>query len=256
MPVAALYDIHGNRPALAAVLAEVDARGADVILVGGDVAAGPLPRATLDLLTPRGERVRFIRGNADRGIVAARRQPPPDEAYPWARQERWAAAQLTPAQVELLAGLDATAQLAIPGLGAVLFCHGTPRSDEEILTRISPAERVADALAGVTADLVVCGHTHVQYDRTIAGHRLVNAGSVGMPYEGEPAARWALLGPEVTLMRTPYDVDAAGVEIRAGGYPDADEFVRRFLVSPFSAEEVSARFEARAIASRPGAAKG
>ena len=113
--------------------------------------------------------------------------------------------------------------MTVDGLGRVLFCHGSPRSDEEILTRISSEERVAAACAGVEEATVVCGHTHVQFDRDVAGKRLVNAGSVGMPYEAQPGAYWALLGPDVELRRTAYDLEAAAAAIRATGFPGADE---------------------------------
>jgi len=248
--VAALYDIHGNLHALDAVLAEADQRGAELILVGGDVASGPMPRETLERLAARGDQVRYIRGNADRSLAGALARPPVAGEPPWAKLERWAAERLTPGQREWLANLPTIAMIEIAGLGQVLFCHGTPRSDEEILTRLTPDEVVLEALTGTDAPLVVCGHTHVQYDRQIGNRRIVNAGSVGMPYEGEPSARWALLGLELTLMRTPYDVVAAGADIRAGGHPDAEGFVRRFLITPFTAEEASATFEQQAAASR------
>ena len=131
----------------------------------------------------------------------------------------------------------------VDGLGPVLFCHGSPRSDEEILTRISSEERVAAACAGVEEALVVCGHTHVQFDREVAGTRLVNAGSVGMPYEAEPGAYWALLGPDVELRRTAYDLEAAAAAIRATGFPGADELAAANVLTVPSAEEATEQFE-------------
>jgi predicted phosphodiesterase len=209
--VAALYDVHGNLPALEAVLAEVDA---DLILVGGDVAAGPWPAETLERLRGLGERVRFIRGNADRELTGAARVErsggPPPEVLDFVRE------RLSEEQLEFLGGLPVTAELAVDGLGDVLFCHATPRSDEELLTRISPEERWLDALTGVDARVVVCGHTHVQFDRALGGLRLVNAGSVGMPYERRQGAYWALLGPDVDLRRTPYDEPDVG----STGWPE------------------------------------
>lgn len=227
MTVAALYDVHGNLPALEAVLAEVDA---DLILVGGDVVAGPWPAETLGRLRALGDRALFIRGNADREVVEPSREGraggPPPGVMEFVRE------RLTVDQLEFLAALPLTETVKVDGLGEVLFCHATPRSDEELLTRISPDERWLAALAGFEATVVVCGHTHVQFDRMIDGYRVVNAGSVGMPYEREPGAYWLVLGPDVELRRTACDVP----DISSSGWPeewpsatpeDATEFFER-----------------------------
>jgi putative phosphoesterase len=187
--VAALYDVHGNLAALDAVLAEVDA---DVIVVGGDTVMGPQPAETLERLRSLDGDVRFIRGNADREVYEDNPRFAPPEALEHVRR------RLSTEQVDFLRSLPLTVSV-----GRVLFCHATPRNDEEIFTKISPEGRWAEALAGVDADVVVCGHTHVQFDRRIGDIRLVNAGSVGMPYEYEPGAYWALLdGAEVELRHT------------------------------------------------------
>jgi putative phosphoesterase len=187
--VAALYDVHGNLPALDAVLAEVDA---DVIVVGGDTVMGPQPAETLERLRSLDGDVRFIRGNADREVYDDKPGFAPPEALEHVRE------RLSPEQVDFLRSLPLTVSV-----GRVLFCHATPRNDEEIFTKISPEERWREALAGVDADVVVCGHTHVQFDRRIGDIRLVNAGSIGMPYEHEPGAYWAFLdGTDVELRRT------------------------------------------------------
>jgi putative phosphoesterase len=225
MRVAALYDVHGNLPALEAVLAEVEAEDVDAVVCGGDVAAGPMPGETLELL--RGIGARFVRGNADR-------DPQP-----------WPAARLSPEQRAFLAGLPLSLSLDVDGLGAVLFCHATPRSDEEVVTRLTPEDELAAALEGVQAQVVVCGHVHVQYDRRVGERRVVNAGSVGMPYEGRPGAFWALLGPEVEHRVTPYDLDAALPRLRATGYPDLDDLLASSLLEPADPDEVSRYFEER-----------
>ena len=229
--VAALYDVHGNLPALEAVLGELD--DAEPIVVGGDFAAGPWPSETLDRLLALGDRVRFIRGNADRELVEPsepRPGGPPPEVMEFVRR------RLRPDQLDFLRELPLTATIDVDGLGRVVFCHATPRDDEELLTRISPDERWRAALAGAAADVVVCGHTHVQFDRRIDDVRLVNAGSVGMPYEAEPGAYWLRLGPDVDLRRTDYDTDAAAAAIADSGWPeewpvatpeDATEFFER-----------------------------
>jgi predicted phosphodiesterase len=240
MRVAALYDVHGNLPALEAVLPEVDA---DTILVGGDAVLGPMPKQTLALLRDRG--ATFIRGNCDREVAS-----PGEGDELWTRRARWAHEQLDDEELAFLRGLPHPLALAVDGLGEVLFCHGSPRSDEEILTAITPPKRLDPILDGVTQDIVVCGHTHAQFDRLVGDRRLVNAGSVGMAYEGEPGiAAWALLGPTVELRRTEYDVEAAATLVRDTGFPDADELVNEALLHPPSAEEVTAHFETLAEAS-------
>jgi putative phosphoesterase len=200
--IAALYDIHGNLPALEAVLAEVDA---DVVVVGGDTVAGPWPSETLERLRSLDGDVRFICGNADREVYEEKQGLAPPEVMEFVRE------RLSPEQLEFLRSLPLTVSV-----GRVLFCHATPRNDEEIFTRDSPDERWAAALAGVDADVVVCGHTHVQFDRRIGDVRLVNAGSVGMPYEERPGAYWALLGPDIELRRTPYEPG----DVVATGWPE------------------------------------
>jgi predicted phosphodiesterase len=235
--VAALYDVHANLPALEAVLAEVDA---DTILVGGDVALGPMPRETLSLLRERG--ATFIRGNCDREVAT-----PGEGEELWTRRARWVHEQLDDEEHAFLRDLPHPLPMEIDGLGQVLFCHGSPRSDEEILTAITPPKRLDPILDGVTQNLVVCGHTHAQFDRLVGDRRLVNAGSVGMAYEGEPGiAAWALLGPTVELRRTRYDVEAAAELVRETGFPEADELVNEALLHPPSAEEVTAHFESLA----------
>lgn len=238
MRVAALYDVHGNLPALEAVLADVESLEVDAVVVGGDIAIGPMPRASLERLLALGERALFLRGNGDREIGAE-----PAGSGLWVERTRWSATQLDRGALAWLSALPDTQTVDVDGVGPVLFCHGSPRSDEEILTRISSEERVGAACAGVEEALVVCGHTHVQFDREVAGTRLVNAGSVGMPYEAEPGAYWALLGPDVELRRTPYDLEAAAKAIRATGFPGADELAAANVLTVPSAEEATEQFE-------------
>jgi diadenosine tetraphosphatase ApaH/serine/threonine PP2A family protein phosphatase len=234
MVVAALYDVHGNLPALEAVLSEVDA---DVILSGGDLVLGPMPSECLERLRERG--ATFLRGNGDRAVAGG---VGPDD--PWAERVRWVRQQLSEEQLAFVRQWPHPLGLEVDGLGPVLFCHGSPRSDEEILTAITPPKRLDPILDGVREQVIVCGHTHVQFDRIVGDRRLVNAGSVGMPYEGEAGiACWALLGPHVELRRSRYDAEAAAAAIRASGYPDAEEFVQEYILAPASAEEATAHFE-------------
>ena len=241
MRVAALYDIHGNLHALEAALADVEDARPDVVLVGGDVVLGPFPRETLELLDGLGERALFIRGNTDRILVQPLAEP--TGPSPWPERQAWVRAQLTDEQLARFSDLSDTTVIDVDGLGDVLFCHGSPRSDEEIVTWATPPERLSEILSGVQQRLVVCGHTHVQFDRVVGGVRVVNAGSIGMPYENEPGAYWALLGPDVELRRTAYDLERAASAIRATAFPDADEFAKEHVLHPASAEEATEHFE-------------
>ena len=207
MRVAALYDVHGNLPALEAVLAEADA--ADLIVIGGDVVGGPFPAETMERLRAEGARVRWLRGNVERELVE---QPPPREGGPPPGELERLLDALTDEQVDFLHGLPERVELELPGVGHVLFCHATPQNDLDMVTPLTPDERLRRIVEGVNADVVVAGHTHVQEDRRVGDVRWVNAGSVGMAYEDEPGAYWALLGPDVELRRTAYD------ETSLGGY--------------------------------------
>jgi putative phosphoesterase len=229
MRVAVLCDVHGNLHALDAVLAEVQKERVDAVVLGGDVAAGPLPSETMERLTALGADALWVRGNADRE---------PGE---------WVAELLGSERLRFLRELPDTQRLEVDGLGPTLFCHGSPRSDEEILTAVTSESRLRAILEGVTERVVVCGHTHHQFDRVVDGTRVVNAGSVGMAYEGRPGAYWALLGPDVELRRTEFDFDAAAEAMRASGYPDGAEHARTLYEEPPSAGEVAEHFERQAL---------
>ena len=241
MRVAALYDIHGNLPALESVLADRRVQEADRIVIGGDVVWGPFPRETLETLRGLGERALFIRGNADREVATWSSSG--DGIDEIASVNAWCQEQLGRAEREWLVRLPLTVSLSVDQLGEVLFCHATPRSDEEIITRLTPEEDVVASLSGTSQSVVVCGHVHVQYDRTAGQRRVVNAGSVGMPYEGTPAAYWCLLGPDVVHVSTAYDVEAAGRRMTSTSCPHVDEIFVDAILNPPPAEEVSVHFE-------------
>ena len=214
MRVAALYDIHGNPWALDAVLAEVDA---DLIVVGGDVAPGPDVGACLERLDAVDVPVRWVLGNGDREELDG----------------------------ELLARFEPVVEV-----DGVLFCHGSPRSDQEMITQITPPERLRPMLQGVAADLIVCGHTHHQFELEVDGRRVVNAGSVGLPYQGDAAAFWLTIGPDVDLRRTAYDVAPALAAFQA--LPELAESVQASLVEPIPASEIAELFEQRATSPEAG----
>lgn len=234
MRVAAISDIHGNLPALEAVLAEVERVKPDLMVFCGDVASGPMPAETIDLLlTLQG--ARFVRGNADRGLVEEfDGKPAGDMPGPFGD---WCARQIKRRHRDFLASFENSVVVdGVDGLGRVLFCHASPRNDTDVFMVDSPAERVRPLLAGVDVDVVVCGHTHMQFDRMVDRIRVVNAGSVGMPY-GTPGAYWAMLGPDVDLRRTDYDREAAARRIRAKDWDKAEEFAASNVLSVPSVEQ-------------------
>jgi predicted phosphodiesterase len=242
MPVAALYDIHANLPALEAVLEDVRRADVNQLVVGGDVVPGPMPREALALLLGLDIPVQFIHGNGELAVLAQIGVDPDNVTYwgttsgeplpkPLREVLRWTAEEIHPQYDDVLRSWPRTRRLGIAGLGDVLFCHGTPRSETECFTRLTPEDRLVPVFEGLGVSVVVCGHTHMQFDRMIAGVRVVNAGSVGMPF-GEPGADWALLGPDVQLRHTPYDLSAAAARVRSTQYPQAREFAAQYVLQP------------------------
>jgi putative phosphoesterase len=200
MRVAALYDIHGNLPALEAVLREVRNAEVDLIVVGGDVLPGPMPEETLSCLRELDIPARFIYGNGEVAVLEE-----------------------------------------IAGLGQVLFCHATPQNESACFTRLTPADRLLPVFEHLGVAVVVCGHTHMQFDRMIGGTRVVNAGSVGMPF-GKPGADWLLLGPGVELRHAMYDLGKAAARIRDTDYPEAEEFAAQYVLDRPSEETMLQAF--------------
>jgi putative phosphoesterase len=241
MRVAALYDIHGNLPALEAVVQDLRQAKADHVVVGGDVLPGPMPRETLACLLDLDIPVQFIKGNGDREVVA----PTGTVPEPFREMLTWTGQQLQPEHQQLITGWPETLRVQIRGLGDVFFCHATPRNDTEIFTRLTSEERLLPIFGELGVPLAVCGHTHMQFDRTIGATRVVNAGSVGMPFQ-EPGAYWLLLGPGVELRHTPYDLERAADRIRNTKYPQAEDFAARNVLQPPSEAdtlEAFSRFE-------------
>jgi predicted phosphodiesterase len=246
MRIAALYDIHGNLPALEAVLDDVRRAGADRIVVGGDVVPGPMPRETLERLLALDIPVQFIHGNCELAVLAQLAADDPAAVTYWGTVSgrplpehylagmRWSAEQVRDHAV-MFTKWPRTLRIEITGLGPVLFCHSTPRSETEVFTRLTDEARLAPVIGLPGISVVVCGHTHMQFERQVGKTRVVNAGSVGAPF-GETGAFWALLGPGVMLRRTMYDLEAAAERIRATGFPQAEEEARNILQPPDEAE--------------------
>jgi putative phosphoesterase len=227
--IAVIADVHGNAPALHAVLAEIEREAPDLVVLAGDAAGGLWQGEVLDRLQAL-ERARFVRGNVDRVMVQAFDDGwtyDPEERTPWRRAGGWIAERMTKEHRDFLASFEDTVTV-----GDVLVCHGSPRSDDETMTSLTSEADLRAMLAGVEQRLVVCGHTHVQFDRTVGETRVVNTGSVGMPFQGPPGAFWLMLDPEPELRRTDYDVERTAAQIRASDYWDAERAARELLEPP------------------------
>ena len=245
--VAALFDLHGNLPALEAVLDEIGSEGVDRIVVGGDLVPGPMAPEVLERLLALPVPVDFIYGNGETEVLRASRGEAlvrvPEAHRPLIE---WSAQQFDRHQLHLMASWPLTTRLTIDGIGDVLFCHATPRDDNEIFTRLTPVDRLLPVFESLGVQAVVCGHTHMQFDRMVGTTRVMNAGSVGMPFEGA-GAYWLRLGPECELRRTPYDLEKAATRIRATPYPQAEEFAARSVLQPPTEADVLGVFERAAL---------
>ncbi len=238
MRIGALYDIHGNLPALEAVLAEVRRENVERVIVGGDIVPGPMPRETLACLLELEIPTQFIQGNGEVAVLAEMAGEKSAVPEPYRPAIQWVGQQFGAGEAQLFASWPKTLTVVSPALGEILVCHATPRNENEIFTRATAEERVAPAFADVTAPLVICGHTHMQFDRTIGRARVVNAGSVGMPF-GEPGAYWLLLDDGgVHLRRTDYDLERATDRIRQTQYPGAEQFAANDLLHPRAEREM------------------
>ena len=231
MTIAALYDIHGNYPALQAVLNELDKRLIDQLVIGGDVLLGPMPVACLERLFSLAVPTTFIMGNCDEAVLnfslgrSIRALPERVLA-----DIEWTAGQVEKF-IPQLESWKSSITIKHPVWGGILFCHATPRSNDEIFTTNTDLDKVRQLLAPVDADFVVCGHTHIQFDNQVDDKRIINAGSVGMPF-GSPGAYWILIGDQVELKRTDYDYDKAAKQVRQSDYPFARDFADKNILNP------------------------
>jgi predicted phosphodiesterase len=241
MNILALYDIHGNVEALDAVLGDTRAAEADAVVVGGDTVPGPFAREALARLGALEVPVHWVRGNGEREVAEAVGARPPSAGDIVDETASLTAAALGDEAARRLGDLPLTVHL-----DGVLFCHATPRRHDDLVTLLSPAERWVAALAGVAETLVVAGHTHQQDDRVVGAVRFVNAGSIGLPYEGDGAARWLWVADgEPELRRTPYDAAGAGARMLAAGWPD-ERSIGAALTDPVEPGVVTRIFEDRA----------
>jgi predicted phosphodiesterase len=231
MKVAAVYDVHGNLPALEAVLADLRRLEVDRIVVGGDVLPGPMAAECLALLRDEKIPVDFILGNGEVAALAERDGRPSGVPEAFRAGVRWSGERLSAEDAEWVASWPLTLRFVVGGVGEVLFCHATPRDLNEIFTVRTPESVLRTIFDAADASLVVCGHTHMQFDRQIGTTRVVNAGSVGMPFGGR-GAYWLLVGESPELRHTSYDLAAAADRIRTGAYPGAAEFAAGNILDP------------------------
>ena len=240
MRVAALYDIHGMVEPLRAVFDELERERADAIVIGGDAISGPQPTETYELLRSIDTPLHWIRGNSERALG-----PDGSDAVIGEAEEalRFTASHFSENERRELSSLPERITLDLDRLGETLFCHASPRNDLDIVTPGTPDDRFAVLLERVSQRVVVAGHTHMQLDRSVEGVRWINPGSVGMPYEGEVASFWAMLGPDVEMRRTPFDIERSIEALLASGWPDSESFVDENLRVAPDREEVVALFE-------------
>jgi predicted phosphodiesterase len=239
MTTAAIYDIHGNISALEAVLDDIGAYDVDEIIVGGDVLPGPMPRECLDLLRTLGSHASFIHGNGDRAVLDILRGHEPSSVPPQARPlVEWSASQLSADDESWLASWPSTITRKIGGR-EIMFCHATPRNDTEIFSRETDENKLRPIFEMPNAQVFVCGHTHMQFDRRAGSKRIVNAGSVGMPF-GDAGGYWALIGNDVLLKRTDYDLREAADRVRRTEYPQAEHFASNHILTRPSEESILA----------------
>ena len=238
--VAVLSDVHANVPALEAVLAEAATLGPDLVVFCGDLTWGPEPARTVEIVRSLGDRAVLLRGNAERAV----RRLAAGEREPESPRDAWMLDQHADGLVDYVAAFAFSAVVEVDGLGAVRFCHGSPRSDHEVVTPATPADRFAELMSGVEEQILVTGHTHIQFDRRVADQRSINPGSVGLPYHtaAPGTAYWATLGPDVTLRRTAYPVADSLARVASVGDPAAER-IARLLTDPYTPERVTAEAE-------------
>ncbi|MEQ9425908.1 MAG: metallophosphoesterase family protein [Cyclobacteriaceae bacterium] len=235
MPIAVLYDIHGNLPALEAVIAEVGQLEVDEIIVGGDVVVGPMSKECLELLLNIDNPIKFIYGNCEVAVLdVADNKPLTNLPQNVVEDIFWTTNSLSAGQLQEIRKWPKIVVSDIPGIGKTLFCHATPRNENEIFTILTVEEKLLPIFNSCDADIVICGHTHMQFDRMVGSKRIVNAGSVGMPF-GKTGAYWLYIDTDFHLKCTTYNLNLAEKSILQTGYPHPDDFIKS-ITTPQSEE--------------------
>ncbi|MGD8428241.1 MAG: metallophosphoesterase family protein [Balneolaceae bacterium] len=237
MKVAAIYDIHGNLPALEAVIDEIMREKIDLLVVGGDVVLGPMSQEALTFLLDINIPKKFIKGNCEVAVLAEMNHKKYTISEQARESVRWTSMQLNSEHKRLLSSWPATFNCHVRGLGKVLFCHATPQNENDIFTQLTPEENLLSVFSGVNVEIIICGHTHMQFDRRIGDVRVVNAGSVGMPF-GATGADWIMLDQTIQFRHTDYDLENAAERIRDTKYPQAQEFAKNYVLNTPSKSEM------------------
>lgn len=240
MKIAAIYDIHANPIALKAVLIDIEKINVDLIIVGGDVVSGPMAKETLTLLQNVTTPIKYILGNAESEVLRHLNGDEINGLSERANEEaRWVSKQLSSEHKKLIGSWTKTKKVELNELGNILFCHGTPRSDIEIFTKITPKQKLIPIFENVDASIVICGHTHIQFDLKIGNLRVINAGSVGMAF-GKTGADWLLIDSTINFKHTEYNLEEAANHIRKSNYPYAESFVsNNVLKTPSEADALN-----------------
>ena len=241
MIIAALYDIHGNLSALQAVLHELVQIKPDLVVIGGDVLPGPFPRACLDAIKKFPYPTKYIKGNGEDGVIDANENKI-DPGLPESVQHslNWNAQKMENEQIQEISSWPKTFSLSHPILGQILFCHATPENNTEIFTKKTSADLLPNSLYSFKDTIIICGHTHMQFDIIRKGVRIINAGSIGMPF-GKSGAFWLLIKENITVMDTPYDLEDASQKVITSGYPEAHQF-SEMIIRPPSESDMLERF--------------
>ena len=231
MKIATIYDIHANPTALLSVLKDIQNYEVDLIVIGGDVIAGPFPTETLTILTEIKTPTKFILGNAESEVIRYINGKPVNGLSNRANEEaKWVANQISSSHKTFIKNWSKTFQAVIKEVGTVLFCHATPGSDIEIFTRISSNQRILKLFDGVRASIIICGHTHMPFDLKFGKSRIINSGSVGMPF-GTNQASWLLIDQQINFMTTSYDIQMAAQLISTSNYPYKESFIRNNVLN-------------------------
>lgn len=242
MRVATICDIHGNFPALKSVYEDIRKYKVDLIIVGGDIVPGPQPHETINFLLHSDIPVKFIQGNGDREVVNSKYGQETKTLSEQALESiRWNASQLNDKEINFLQSFPKTFEIESKELGKIFFCHATPRNDTDIFTKNTPEKSLLSIFNSVNADVIICGHTHMQFDRKVGAMRVINAGSVGMPF-GKPGAYWLLINSVIEFRYTEYDLINAAYEIKRTQYPQAIDFTENYILHPPSEEKMLAAF--------------
>jgi len=238
MKIAALYDIHGNLPALEAVLKEVEILNVDQLVIGGDAVLGPMSKDCLDTLLTQDIPTSFIIGNAETAALNQMQGKSPGKFPENVLEDiEFTANELITEHQQLISNWPKTITLEVDGFGKILFCHATPRDEFEIFTIRTQEDKLLKIFDEADADIVICGHTHMQFDRMIGKTRVINAGSVGMPF-GKTGADWLLIDSSIELRNTTYDLEKAAAIIKQTEYPEANHFAENNVLNPPSEEDM------------------